>query len=52
MTRPQPVPGKDTQTPVCPCHGWPMLQRTGQLGWLCLWCGGTVEWDGRSGRWR
>ncbi len=46
------IPGKDTRTPVCPCHGWPMIERTGQLGWLCLWCGGTVERDGRSGRWR
>ncbi len=46
------VPGKDTQTPICPCHGWPMLPRTGHLGFLCLWCGATVEPDGRSGRWR
>jgi hypothetical protein len=40
------------QAPICPCHHWPMLQRTGHLGWLCLWCGRTVEWDGRPGRWR
>jgi hypothetical protein len=43
---------KIEQTPVCPCHQWPMLQRTGQLGWVCLWCGRTIEWDGRPGRWR
>jgi hypothetical protein len=40
------------RTPVCPCHGWPMLERLGQLGWVCLWCGNTIEADGRSGRWR
>jgi hypothetical protein len=41
-----------TTPPVCPCHDWPMLERTGRLGWLCLWCGTTIEADGRSGRWR
>jgi hypothetical protein len=40
------------RAPLCPCHGWPMLERVGQLGWVCLWCGRTVEWDGRPGRWR
>jgi hypothetical protein len=40
------------RTPRCPCHQWPMLPRTGRLGWLCLWCGTTIEADGRSGRWR
>lgn len=40
------------RAPRGPCHQWPMLQRTGQLGWLCLWCGNTIEADGRSGRWR
>jgi hypothetical protein len=40
------------RTPLCPCHQWPMLERVGHLGWVCLWCGATIEWDGRPGRWR
>jgi hypothetical protein len=43
---------KIERAPICPCHDWPMLERFGRLGWVCLWCGRTIEWDGRPGRWR